>query len=334
MEWKRKHLLGLEDLSREELLHILETAEGFREVSTRSIKKVPALRGRVVVNLFFEPSTRTRISFELAGARLSADVINFMGAASSTVKGETLNDTALNIQSMGVDILVVRHSCEGAAHQLAQVVDSSVVNAGDGSHEHPTQALLDMFTIRRKLGRFEGFEGLKVALVGDVSHSRVARSNIWGLQKLGAQVYAIGPSTLVPRGLAKLGVEVHHNLDEILPEIDVFNMLRIQKERQERGLFPTLREYARLFGLNGERMRRCKKDVLVLHPGPINRGVELTPEVADGPHSVILNQVANGLAVRMAVLYLVGRSGAAAGTSPRSPAVEPLEPQDRGGGRE
>ena len=303
LEWKRQHLLGLEDLSADEVRLILETAENFREVSTRSIKKVPTLRGRVIVNLFFEPSTRTRISFELAGARLSADVINFAGDASSTVKGETLNDTVLNIESMGVDILVVRHSCAGAAHQLSKVVNAHIVNAGDGAHEHPTQALLDIFTIYRKLG---SLEGLKVALVGDVSHSRVARSNIWGLQKLGAEVHAVGPSTLVPRGLARLGVHVHHNLDDILPEIDVFNMLRIQKERQEHGLFPTLREYARLFGLNGERMRRVKKDCLVLHPGPINRGVELTPEVADGPHSVILNQVANGLAVRMAVLYLVG----------------------------
>ena len=302
-EWKRKHLLGLEDLSREEIIFLLDTARGFREVSTRSVKKVPALRGRVVVNLFFEPSTRTRMSFELAAHRLSADVLNFSGSASSTVKGETLNDTARNIEAMGVDIIVVRHSCAGAAFQLSNVLGCSVVNAGDGAHEHPTQALLDIFTIRERLGRVEG---LKVALVGDVAHSRVARSNIWGLQKLGAEVYAIGPSTLVPRGLARLGVHVRHNLDEVLPEIDVFNMLRIQKERQERGLFPTVREYARLFGLNGERMRRTKPDVLVLHPGPINRGVEVTPEVADGPRSVILDQVTNGLTVRMAALYLVG----------------------------
>lgn len=303
MGWNRKHLLGLEDLSREEIIELLDTAEGFREVSTRSVKKVPALRGRVVVNLFFEPSTRTRTSFELAGTRLSADVLNFSGSSSSTSKGETLNDTARNIEAMGVDIVVVRHSCAGAAYQLAQVLECSVINAGDGAHEHPTQALLDIFTIRQ---RKPNFEGMKVAIVGDVSHSRVARSNIWGLQKLGAEVYAVGPSTLVPNGLAKLGVRVSHNLDDVLEEMDVFNMLRIQKERQEKGLFPTIREYAKLFGLNGERMKRVKEDAIVLHPGPINRGVELTPEVADGPHSVILDQVSNGLAVRMAALYLVG----------------------------
>ena len=313
MEWKRKHLLGLEELSKEEILYILDTAEAFREVSTRSVKKVPALRGKVIVNLFFEASTRTRISFELAGARLSADVVNFAGATSSTMKGETLNDTARNIQAMGVDIVVVRHSCAGAAQQLSRILDVSVVNAGDGSHEHPTQGLLDIFTIRQQRGRLEG---LKVALVGDVGHSRVARSNIWGLQKLGAEVYAVGPPTLVPGGLARLGVKLSHNLDEILPEIDCFNMLRIQRERQEAGLFPTIREYAKLFGLNRERMRRVKPDALVLHPGPINRGVELTAEVADGPQSVIIHQVTNGLAVRMAALYLTGtfgRAGAQAG---------------------
>ncbi len=311
MVWTRKHLLGLEDLSREEILFLLDTAEKFKEVSTRSIKKVPALRGRVVVNLFFEPSTRTRMSFELAAHRLSADVLNFSGSASSTVKGETLNDTAKNIEAMGIDIVVVRHNCAGAAYQLSNVLDSCVLNAGDGAHEHPTQALLDMYTIRETLGLKTGFEGLKVALVGDVSHSRVARSNIWGLQKLGAEVYAVGPSTLVPRGLARLGVKVSHSLDDVLPEIDVFNMLRIQKERQDTGLFPTIREYAKIFGLNGERMKRTKPEALVLHPGPINRGVELTPEVADGPRSVILEQVSNGLAVRMAGLYLVGRVGEA-----------------------
>ena len=303
MEWTRKDLLGLEDLGREELEFILDTAEGFREVSARSIKKVPALRGKVVVNLFFEASTRTRISFELAGKRLSADVINFSGESSSTLKGETLNDTARNIEAMGVDIVVVRHPCSGAAFQLAQILKASVVNAGDGSHEHPTQGLLDIFTIRRRRG---SVAGLKVAIVGDVIHSRVARSNIWGLRSLGAEVYVVGPPTLVPRGLAKLGVKVSHHLDEIVPEIDVFNMLRIQTERQDRGLFPTIREYHRLFGLNRQRLERAKPDALVLHPGPINRGVELTPEVADGPQSVILNQVENGLAVRMAVLYLVG----------------------------
>jgi aspartate carbamoyltransferase catalytic subunit len=308
LEWGRKDLLGLEELSRQEILTILDVAEGFREVSTRSVKKVPALRGKVIVNLFFEASTRTRISFELAGTRLSADVINFTGSSSSTVKGETLNDTARNVEAMGVDIVVLRHPCSGAAYQLSRVLNASIVNAGDGSHEHPTQALLDIFTIRERRGRIEG---LKVAIVGDVSHSRVARSNIWGLQKLGAEVYAVGPPTLVPRGLTKLGVRVSHHLDDLLPEIDVFNMLRIQTERQDQGLFPTIREYSRLFGLNSERMRRVKPDALVLHPGPINRGVEITPDVADGPQSVILDQVTNGLAVRMAVLYLVGNRMAA-----------------------
>ncbi len=310
MDWTRKHLLGLENLSKDEILYILDTAEGFKEVSTRSVKKVPALRGKVIVNLFFEASTRTRISFELAGARLSADVLNFTGAASSTLKGESLADTARNIEAMGVDILVVRHPCAGAAEQLSRLVRSSVVNAGDGAHEHPTQALLDIFTIRSIKKRIEG---LKIAIVGDIAHSRVARSNFWGLQKLGAEVYAVGPPTIVPRSLERLGVRVSHNLDDLLPEMDVFNMLRLQLERQDAGLFPTIREYARLFGLNGERMRRAKRDALVLHPGPINRGVEITPEVADGNHSVILNQVTNGLAVRMAVLYLIsgGPSGAA-----------------------
>ncbi len=305
MKWTRHDLIGLDELSGDEIRFVLDTAEGFREVSARSVKKVPALRGKVVVNLFFEPSTRTRISFELAGARLSADVLNFAGSSSSTVKGETLNDTARNIQAMGVDIVVVRHPCSGAAHQLTQVLSAAVVNAGDGSHEHPTQALLDIFTIRQKRG---SIEGLKVAIVGDVAHSRVARSNIWGLQKLGAEVFVVGPPTLVPRGIAKVGVHVCHHLDEILPEIDVFNMLRIQRERQDKVLFPTTREYARLFGLNGKRMERVKPDTLILHPGPINRGVEVTPDVADGKQSVILDQVTNGLAVRMAVLYLVGSS--------------------------
>ncbi len=303
MKWMRKDLVGLDGLSAEELELIFETADGFGEVSTRSVKKVPALRGKVIVNLFFEVSTRTRISFELAGARLSADVINFTGSSSSTLKGETLNDTARNIEAMGVDIVVLRHPCSGAAYQLSRVLSASVVNAGDGAHEHPTQGLLDIFTIRQKLGRIEG---LKVAIVGDIGHSRVARSNIWGLQKLGAEVYVVGPPTLVPRGLAKMGVKVSHHLDDILPEIDVFNMLRIQRERQDRGLFPTLREYSRLFGLNGHRMRHVKPDALILHPGPVNRGVEITPDVADGSQSVILDQVTNGLAVRMAVLYLVG----------------------------
>jgi aspartate carbamoyltransferase catalytic subunit len=311
MEWTRRHLLGLAELSPEEILYILETAEGFREVSARSVKKVPALRGRVVVNLFFEVSTRTRISFELAGTRLSADVIDFNGSSSSTKKGESLCDTARNIEAMGTDIFIVRHSAAGAPHQIARAVKACVVNAGDGAHEHPTQGLLDIFTIKDQRG---SLEGMNVAIVGDISHSRVARSNIWGLKKLGANVFLVGPPTLAPTAFEKLGCHVCHNLDEIMPKIDCFNMLRIQLERQDSGLFPSLREYSRLFGLNNKRMQRAKRDCLVLHPGPINRGVEITPEVADGRHSVILNQVTNGLAVRMAVLYLItgaGKAGAA-----------------------
>jgi aspartate carbamoyltransferase catalytic subunit len=292
----------LQELSAEEIAAILDTAQSFKEVSTRSIRKVPPLRGKVVVNLFFEPSTRTRISFELAASRLSADVINFEVTTSSAAKGETLTDTARNIESMGVDVVVVRHSVSGAPHRLAKVLSASVVNAGDGSHEHPTQALLDIFTIRQHKGKVEG---LTVAIVGDIGHSRVARSNIWGLKKLGANVILVGPSTLVPVKFKELGVEVSYSLDDVIGRCDAINVLRIQLERQEAGLFPSIREYTRLFGLNVERMKRAKPDVLVMHPGPINRGVEITPQVADGSHSVILEQVANGLAVRMAALYLV-----------------------------
>ncbi len=304
MEWKRRHLLGLYDLSAEEITAVLDTAAMFKEVSTRSIKKVPPLRGKVVVNLFFEPSTRTRISFELAASRLSADVVNFEKSTSSAVKGETLKDTARNIERMGVDIVVVRHSAPGAPHRLAKVLGASVINAGDGPHEHPTQALLDIFTIREHK---DGIEGLTVAIVGDIAHSRVARSNIWGLQKLGAHVILVGPPTLVPGAFRKLDVEVCHNLDDVIERCDVINILRIQLERQQAGLFPSLREYSRLFGLNRERMSRAKGDVLIMHPGPINRGVEIAPQVADGPHSVILEQVENGLAVRMAAMYLITR---------------------------
>ncbi len=300
--WTRRHLLGLEELSGEEILAILDTAESFKEVSTRSIKKVPALRGKVVVLLFFEPSTRTATSFNLAAKRLSADVVSFSVPTSSVSKGETLNDTARNIEAMGVDIVVVRHSAPGAALQLSRILDASVINAGDGAHEHPTQGLLDVFTIREAKGRIEG---LKVAIVGDIQHSRVARSNIWGLKKLGAEVTVVGPATLIPRDIRQLGVEVSYDLDAVLPEMDVVNILRIQLERQGRSMFPSIREYAQLFGITGERLGRAKSDLLVLHPGPMNRGVEITPEVADGNHSVILRQVTNGLAVRMAVLYLV-----------------------------
>jgi aspartate carbamoyltransferase catalytic subunit len=310
LAWNRKHLLGLEDLSREEILGILDTAESFSEVSRRSRKKVPALQGRVVFNLFFENSTRTRTSFGLAAKRLSADVQEFSASVSSLTKGETFIDTAKNIEAMGADILVVRHPTPGAPHLLAQHVKASIINAGDGAHEHPTQGLLDLLTIRRAKGTIEG---LTVGLIGDVAHSRVARSNIWGLLKLGAKVILCGPPTLVPRGFERLGCEVAHHLDEIIPRCDVLNALRIQRERQEHGLFPSLGEYSHFYGITQERLARGKPDLLILAPGPINRGVELTPEVADGPQSAILDQVTNGLAVRMAVLYLVSGKGEGAG---------------------
>ena len=302
MKWARKHLLGLEELSAQEIVAILDTAKAFGEVSRRSRKKVPALLGKVVVNLFFEASTRTRTSFSLAARRMSADVIEIAEATSSVQKGETLIDTARNLEAMGIDIVVIRHSAPGAPHLLARVLDASVVNAGDGAHEHPTQALLDIYTIREHKGCIEG---LTVAIVGDISHSRVARSNIWGLTKLGARVVAVGPSTLVPTAIERMGVQACYHLDDILEEADVINLLRVQTERLESSPFPSVREYTRLFGMNAARLERAKPDVLIMHPGPINRGVEMTPDVADGSHSVILEQVANGLAVRMAVLYLV-----------------------------
>ncbi len=305
LTWRRRHLLGLEDLSAEELLHIFQMAESFKEVSTRSIKKVPALRGKVVVNLFFEDSTRTRNSFTLAAQRLSADVLEFSAAGSSVNKGETLLDTVRNIEAMGVDILVVRHSAGGAPHQLARQVKGCVINAGDGQHEHPTQGLIDIFTIRELKGRIDG---LHVAIVGDIAHSRVVRSNIWGLTKLGAKVTVVGPTTLVPARIAAMGCEVSHSMDDILPKVDVVNMLRIQKERITSQVFPSTEEYIRLFGLTRERMKRAKPDVLVMHPGPVNRGIELAADVADGPNSSILRQVTNGLAIRMAVLFLVNQA--------------------------
>jgi len=300
--WTHRHLLGLEELSRDEIELVLDTAQGFSEVSTRSVKKVPALRGRVVVNLFFEASTRTRVSFALAAQRLSADVVDFQKEGSSSEKGETLVDTAKNIEAMGVDIFVVRHEAAGAPWNVARHVKASVVNAGDGSHEHPTQGLLDIFTIRNAKGRIEGLE---VAIVGDIAHSRVARSNIWGLLKLGAKVTVVGPSTLVPSRFRDLGVQVSHDLDAVLPKLDVINMLRIQRERQAGLAFPSIREYSRLFGLTRARLKKAKPDIAIMHPGPMNRGVEIAPEVADGPNSLILRQVASGLAVRMAVLFLV-----------------------------
>lgn len=306
--WTRKHLLTLAELSREEIVHVLDTAEGFKEVSTRSIKKVPALRGRVVVNMFFEDSTRTRMSFELAAQRLSADVIDFAEKMSSTQKGETLLDTARNIEAMGVDIMVLRHPAAGAAQHLANAVKCCVVNAGDGQHAHPTQGLLDLFTIRERKGRIDG---LKVAIVGDIVHSRVARSDLRGLQKLGADVTLVGPPTLAPKSFETMGARVTHDFDSILAEMDVINLLRIQKERMTDSGFPSAREYIRLFGMNGERLKRCQRDVLIMHPGPVNRGIELAADVADGPNSSILRQVTNGLAVRMAVLFLCQQANAA-----------------------
>lgn len=305
--WPHRHLLGLEDLSAEDIRFLLQTARGFADVSTRSVKKVPALRGRVVVNLFFEDSTRTRSSFTLAASRLSADVLEVTGKGSSVSKGETLVDTARNIEAMGVDVVVCRHHRSGAARLLARSIECSVVNAGDGQHEHPTQGLLDIYTIANRLGRLDAFDfkGLTVAIVGDVAHSRVARSNVHGLLKLGAKVILVGPPTLLPRGFADMGCEIAHDLDAVLPRINVINMLRIQFERMTSQAFPSVREYAKLFGLTERRLKLARPDLIVMHPGPINRGVELDAAVADGPQSAILEQVTNGLAVRMAALFLV-----------------------------
>jgi aspartate carbamoyltransferase catalytic subunit len=289
-------------MSREEIESILDTADSFVEISERPIKKVPVLRGLTVVNLFFEPSTRTRISFELAEKRLSADTVNIAVSSSSAVKGETLKDTAKNIEAMSIDMLVVRHRCAGAARYLAGVLDCPVLNAGDGAHEHPTQALLDLFTVRKKR---EKIDGLNVVIVGDILHSRVARSNIWGFQKLGAEVALCGPPTLMPPEIESTGVGVHYSIEDVIPWADVIMLLRIQNERLEESYFPTIREYSDLFGLDVEKMKKAKPDVTIMHPGPLNRGVEITPEVADGPYSVILQQVKYGLAVRMAVLYLL-----------------------------
>ena len=304
--WTRPHLLSLGELTTDEIEFVLETADGFREVSLRSVKKVPALRGRVVVNAFFEDSTRTRMSFSLAAQRLSADVLDFSGKGSSVSKGESLVDTVRNIEAMGVDVMVVRHAAAGAADLVAKSVGCSVVNAGDGAHEHPTQGLLDGYTIRQRFGRIAG---LHVAVVGDIANSRVARSNVHLLTKLGASVTLVGPATLLPGSFAKRpGVSVSTDLDAVLPTCDVVNMLRVQNERMASAAFPSTREYASLFGLTAERLGRCKSDVLVMHPGPMNRGVEVETSVADGPSSGILTQVTNGLAVRMAVLYLVTHS--------------------------
>jgi aspartate carbamoyltransferase catalytic subunit len=304
--WTRKHLLGLEELSADEIRFILDAADGFKEVSTRSVKKVPALRGRVVVNAFFEDSTRTRTSFSLAAQRLSADIIDFSEKTSSTSKGETLIDTARNIEAMGVDIMVLRHKAAGAAHVLSRHVTCRVVNAGDGAHEHPTQGLLDLYTIRERFGKIEG---LKVAIVGDIANSRVARSDLWGLTKLGAKVVLVGPSTLLPKTFECLGASISHRLDDVIGEVDVIQMLRVQNERMQSAAFPSVREFTHLFGLTWDRFQRCKKGVFVMHPGPMNRGIEIQSDIADGPQSGILTQVTNGLAVRMAVLYLVSQAG-------------------------
>jgi aspartate carbamoyltransferase catalytic subunit len=299
---KRKDLLGIRDLAVEEIGLILDTAASMKEIASRDIKKVPTLRGKTIINLFYEPSTRTRTSFEIAGKWMSADVINISAGSSSVVKGETLKDTGLTLQAMHPDVVVIRHPVAGAPQILAGHLKASVINAGDGAHEHPTQALLDLFTIREKRGTLSG---LKVAIVGDIHHSRVARSNILGMQKMRMQVRVCGPATMLPRHLDRLGVEVFRRIEPAIADADVIMMLRVQLERQGAGLFPTLREYSKLFGLNMDRLKAAKQDVLIMHPGPINRGVEIAPEVADGPYSLILNQVENGVAIRMALLFLL-----------------------------
>jgi len=301
MNWKRKDLIGLEILSREEIETILKTAKSFKEISTRSIKKVPALRGKTVVNLFFEPSTRTRTSFELAAKRLSADVLSFDVSTSSVSKGETIVDTAKNIEAMKVDCFIVRHSVAGAPELISKNVDASVINAGDGCHEHPTQALLDLFTVQEVFGKING---VKITIVGDILHSRVARSDIWGFTKLGAEVIVCGPPPLIPSGIEKTGVEVTYNVEEAIEKSDIIYLLRLQKERQKENFLPSLKEYSLIYGVNEDRVKKIKKDIFIMHPGPLNRGVEIKSETADRENSLILQQVTNGIAVRMAVLYL------------------------------
>jgi aspartate carbamoyltransferase catalytic subunit len=297
-----KDLLGLEHLTAAQIRLILDTAEPFKEISERAIKKVPALRGQTIVNLFFEASTRTRISFEFAEKRLSADTVNVAASGSSVSKGETLVDTARNLEAMRIDMVVIRHSASGAAKFLAERIESNVINAGDGTHEHPTQGLLDLLTLR---DRFKSFEGLRVCICGDVLHSRVARSNIWGLKKLGADVAVCGPKSLMPSAIGEFGVTVFRRIEEAIEWSQALNILRLQLERMTAGYIPSLREYNRVFGVTRERLDRAPRDLVIMHPGPMNRGVEIDSDVADGPHSVILNQVTNGVAVRMAVLYLL-----------------------------
>lgn len=300
MRIKKKDLLGIEDLTRVEIEQVLATAESLKDVSEREIKKIPTLRGKTVINLFYEASTRTRTSFEIAAKRMSADAVNISVSTSSVVKGETLKDTARNLEAMKPDCIVIRHSCSGTPHMLARHIDCAVVNAGDGAHEHPSQALLDMLTVKEKKG---GIEGLKVAIIGDIAHSRVARSNIYGFTKLGAEVVVAGPATMIPPGIERLGCRATTSMEDAVKGADVIMMLRIQLERQNDAFFPTLREYSRTYGLDERRVALAKPDVAILHPGPVNRGVEIASEVADGPYSLILDQVTNGVAVRMAIFY-------------------------------
>ncbi len=302
MNWTKKDLLGITELSKEEILLVLDTAESFKEISRREVKKVPTLRGKTVITLFYEPSTRTRTSFEIAAKRLSADTINISASTSSYVKGETLKDTAKNLESMRPDVTVIRHEMPGAPHMLARIVESSVVNGGDGAHEHPTQALLDLFTMREKKGRIDG---LKIAIIGDIAHSRVARSNIFALRHFDTEVICSGPPTMMPPYLDTLGVKVEYDMSKAVKNADVIMMLRIQKERGGVSYIPSIREYSTIYGLKAEHVKKAKKDVIIMHPGPMNRGVEITDEVADGPYSVILDQVENGVAVRMAILFLL-----------------------------
>lgn len=302
MPFKHKHLLSIQALSPSDILTVLETAESFLEVSTREVKKVPILRGKTIINLFFEPSTRTRSSFEMAAKRLSADIINFSKQTSSVSKGESLKDTVLNLEAMNTDAIIIRHSCPGTAHYISTFCSSHVINAGDGAHEHPTQALLDAFTIKQEK---KNFEKLKVVIVGDILHSRVARSNIFLLNKMGAQIVLTGPPPLLPAELKKFKVDIDYNMDRAIEDADVIMMLRIQLERQQRNFFPSLREYRNLFSLTPQRFRRAKKNAIIMHPGPINRGVEISADLADSAKSVILKQVANGIAIRMAILYLL-----------------------------
>lgn len=302
MQFERKDILDIESLSAEEITFILDTADRMKEISKRPVKKVPTLRGKTVVLFFYEPSTRTRSSFEIAAKRLSADSISISSGSSSMVKGETLADTARNLEAMNPDVIIIRHYSAGAPHMLARLLKTSIINAGDGMHEHPTQALLDLMTVREKKG---SIEDLRIAIIGDISHSRVARSDIIGFKKMGAEVVLGGPLTMIPSGIESLGATVAGNSDDAVSGADVIIMLRIQKERQQSFLYPSDREYSKVFGLNPERLKKAKKDVLIMHPGPINRGVEISSEVADGPYSIILEQVTNGVSVRMALLFLV-----------------------------